>query len=176
MGRAHFKKLNQADASGDKKPWFEPGHYQVRIAKCKAFDDRRGNPLCVIEAEVLESDNDVVKVGGTYSQIIKMNQDMGPINLKRFLIAAWGGDASKKENSEFEHFLEHVCEMDPKEVAENDDIKDWDDFAGDMFDDEEEPLVGTEMPLHCILEKKQDGDPFTRYAWQPATKLAADAD
>ena len=44
-------------------------------------------------------------------------------------------------------------------------------FADDMFDEEEEPLVGTEMPLDCIATKKKDGDPFTKYAWQAATKI-----
>ena len=171
MGRGRFKKLNTADASGDKKPWFEPGHYMVRIVKVKAFDDRNGHPLVVIEAECLESDNESIRVGSVYSQVMKMDQDMGPINLKRFLIASQGGDPGKKENSDFEYFIENVCEMDPKELAEQDDIKDWEDFADDMFDEEEEPLVGTEMPLDCIATKKKDGDPFTKYAWQAATKI-----
>lgn len=144
-----WKGIGEANAAGDRKPWFEPGRYKVRITGCHDRDGRKGDVFFIVEAEVLEILNTVdevkMQVGNTYSQVIKFNTDMGPINVKRFILAANG--------------------LDPNDADNQDQV---DEDTVELVVSEEQPLAGTEMDLQCDLIKTRDGGDFTKYTWYPA--------
>jgi hypothetical protein len=138
--------VNDADATGDKKPWFEPGKYFVRIDSVAGRDGRNGKIWFIVEAEVLQiestEDEKKMKEGKIYSQTINYSQDMGPINVKRFILAAMGLDPSDDENND---------KVGEEEV----------EFAVS----EEQPLAGVEMWLQCDQIETRAGKPFTKYTW-----------
>lgn len=138
--------VGDADATGDKKPWFEAGKYFVRIDSVQGRDGRGGKVWFIVEAELLEiestTDEDKMKVGKVYSQTINFSQDMGPINVKRFILAAMGLDPSDSENND---------KVGEEEV--------------DLAVSEEQPLAGIELWLQCDQIQTKSGNPFTKYTW-----------
>lgn len=148
-----WKGMSEADPTGDKKPWFEPGKYRVRVTGCHEREGRQGDLFYIVEAEVLEifetSNPDKMKEGHIYSQVIKFNQDMGPINVSRFILAANGLDPNDPEN---------------KDVVDEETVE--------YTLSEDQPLVGTEMELQCDLIKTREKKDFTKYTWFPAERDA----
>jgi hypothetical protein len=144
MGR--WDSISDVDASGDKKPWFEPGKYQVRILRFIAREARSGQTFFIIESELLKIFStiavDKMVVGKVYSQAIKWNGDMGPINVKRFMLAANSLDPNDAENNA---------------AVSGDDIE--------LAISDEQPLAGIEMTLQCDLIKTGKGNDFTKHTW-----------
>ncbi len=136
------------DASGDRKMWCEPGRYRVRIDACRVVPSRSGDVFYIIEMEMLEvRQTDVpekMKAGVHYAQMIKMNNDMGPINAKRFLLCALGLDPNDKDNQ--------------AEVT---------DEHANISIGTDQPFAGLEMELHCESIITKSGKPFTKHNWMP---------
>lgn len=145
MGR--YSKVTGTDASGGRKPWCEPGEYWVRIVKCREHDGRN-DFYFVIDMEIVEilSTSDPVKmrVGAEYSQMIKIQEDMGPVNIKRFILAANGYDWKDKENN---------------------DVVDEEDVEFVLSD--AQPLEDKLMRLTCQLIQTKEKKDFTEYVWHP---------
>ena len=97
-----FTGVTGTDASGDRKPWFEAGRYRVRISACRGVQSRKGDTFYIVEGELLilrQTDvPEKMKVGRHYGQMIKFNDDMGPINAKRFVLCAMGFDPNLESN------------------------------------------------------------------------------
>ncbi len=150
MGK--WAKVGDAKASGDSLPNIfqnEPirtsGEFFVRITHVKDVDGREGDVFFITEFEVLKSDHDSVIVGRQYSQVIKYNTDMGPVNVKRFILAANGMDPNNEENED--------------QVDED---------AVEYTLGEDQPLAGLEMDLSCVvIETKKKKTPFTKHTWHP---------
>lgn len=142
--------ISGIDASGDRKMWFEPGRYRVRIDACRCVPSRNGDVFYIIEAELLVvHQTDVpekMKVGLHYAQMIKFNNDMGPQNTKRFLLCALGLDPNLKENQ--------------NQVT--------DDIANISISSEQ-PFMGLEMELICEAIITKSGKPFTKHNWMPVS-------
>lgn len=142
MGK--WSKVNNAKAAGDKKPWLPPGQFKVRIDKCKDVDGYEGDIFFVIEFEVLESSTDEVEAGKMYSQVIKWNQNMGPINVKRFLLCANG--------------------LDPEDPENDDEV---DEDAVEFVLSDEQPLQGVIMEVQTDLIETKKNTEFTKHTWFP---------
>jgi len=138
-----WHKVDEAKAAGDKLPNMLPGTFKVRIDRIKDFEGFQGDLFYIIEFEVLESSNEDIEVGKFYSQVIKYNQTMGPINVKRFVMAASGLDPNDSENEEA---------IGAEEVEES------------LSD--EQPFSGLVMDLQCDNITTQKNKPFTKYTWE----------
>jgi hypothetical protein len=147
MGK--WDTIGDADAAGDKKPWCEVGRYWVKIIRCLDRQGRTGINWYIIEFEIqqVESTADPKKMvaGKIYSQAINFNEDMGPINVKRFILAAEGKD--------------------PNDADNNDEV---DGATVEYTLSEEQPLAGVEMWLQCDLIKTRKGADYTKHTWFPA--------
>lgn len=135
------------DPTGQRNEWFSPGSYRVRIVKLREVDSRKGDTFYCIDAEMIEVyDTEVpekMKEGRVYTQMIKWNDDMGPINCARFLLAANGLDPNDKDN---------------KGVIDEDVINESIDT---QF------CVGQEMDLDCVTITTKKGTDFTEHRWKP---------
>jgi len=142
-----FHVDNEIDPTGMRNPWFSPGRYRVRIAKLREVNSRKGFTFYVIDAEVIEVYETEVpekmKEGRTYSQMIKFNEDMGPINVARFLLAANGMDPNDEENKGIIGEEEINASIDTQFCA------------------------GQEMDLECVLIQTKAGTDFTEHRWSP---------
>lgn len=159
MGK--WAKVKDAKASGDKLPNLVAGDFQVKISNVKDVDGREGDTFYIIEMEVLKSSTDEVIVGRFYSYVIKYNIDMGPVNVKRFLLAAYGFDPQDPDNED-ENFLreEGVLEAD----------EGWEELV-EMSLGEDQPIAGIVMNLSCVLETtKKKKQPFTKHTWFAAVE------
>lgn len=147
-----WAKVGEAKASGDSlpnifmgKPVGTRGEFHVRLSKIKDIEGRSGDLFFIIEFQVVKSSHADVMEGRFYSQVIKYNQDMGPVNVKRFVLSANGLDPNDEENE--------------------------DEVDGDATEyvlSEDQPLEGLEMDLSCevVLTKKKK-EPFTKHTWHP---------
>jgi len=143
MGK--YSGVNDADATGDRHPYFLVGNHTVEIIKVIDRVSRNRELFIVIEAKLLSTDSENMRVGTTYAQLIKYNNDMGPINLKRFILAANGLEATEETN---------------KEVDE--------DTVEDVLSDDQ-PLAGVVLGLQChTILTKSDKKEFTVHTWSPA--------
>lgn len=99
----NYGGVKDVDASGNRNPYFQAGNYTVRIVKVREHTSRppKSEPFYIIDAEILKSDVEELRPGTVCSQMIKVNQDMGIINIKRFLLATNGLDPENKDNNEF---------------------------------------------------------------------------
>lgn len=140
-----WQKVDDAKAAGDKLPNMLPGTYQVRISNVKDFEGYQGDLFYIIEFEILESSNENIEVGKFYSQVIKYNQPMGPINVKRFLMAATGFDPNDPDNEEA---------VTSEEVEQS------------LEEDDPLGLKGLEMGLQCDDIRTREGKPFTKHTWE----------
>lgn len=150
MGK--WSKVGDAKASGDSLPNIfqneeigQRGEFHVRITNVKDVDGRQGDVFFIIEFDVLKSNHKSVIEGRQYSQVIKYNQEMGPTNVKRFILAANGLDPNSEENE--------------NEVGEDE---------VEFVLSEDQPLAGLEIDLMCeVIKTKQKGTPFTKHTWFP---------
>lgn len=150
MGK--WAKVGEAKASGDSLPNLFPneeigtrGEFLVRIIKVKDVDGREGDVFFIIEFEILKTSHESAVVGRAYSHVIKYNHEMGPPNVKRFILAANGLDPNDEEN---------------EDQADED--------ATDYILSEDQPLAGQEMDLTCeVIRTKKKKEPFTKHIWHP---------
>jgi len=141
-----FSVKGDIDPTGMRNEWFSPGSYRVRIAKLREVNSRKGFTFYCIDAELIEIyDTEVpekMKLGRVYTQMIKFNEDMGPINVARFLLAALGEDPNASDN---------------KGVIDEDAINDSIDT---QF------CVGQEMDLDCVVITTKANTDFTEHRWK----------
>ncbi len=148
MGK--WGKASDAKASGDSLPTLPAGKHKIRITKVKDIESRKGNLLFIPEYEVLQTTNEEVKVGGFYSQVIKFNDDMGPINVKRFVLASEGYDPNDEKNENAIEDLEDVIEY---------------------IISDEQPLAGLEMEVTVdVIITQKEKKPFPKHIWHPVEK------
>ena len=150
-----WAKVGDAKASGDKLPNLamdaEVGtmfDVSVRITDLKDVEGRKGDLFFIIAFEVLECDDgyhEHAKPGRQYSQVIKFNNEMGPTNVKRFLLAINGFDPQDEENE---------------------DKIDEDDVEYVLSDEGKEEIIGLECDLTIEVIKTQgEGNKFTKHTW-----------
>lgn len=142
-----FRVEDPIDPSGQRNDWFAPGNYKVRISKLREVKSRKGDLFYVIDAELVDIYQTEVPEkmveGRTYSQMIKFNDDMGPINVARFLLAACGEDPNNPDNK---------GQIGEDEINESIDTQ----FC-----------VGQEMDLECVTIQTRAGKDFTEHRWKP---------
>jgi len=91
-GDEFFAAVDDVSAGGQRLPYLEEGQYVLNIDKILFLITRppKRNPMYIVEFTILESSNESRPVGMQCSWSTKLNIDMGPINMKRFVGAALG--------------------------------------------------------------------------------------
>lgn len=115
-----------------KVPEKAAAEYLCEVARVKLVDTRNGGVLFAVEAKVLETDNPKVKVGATRNWACDPNKDAGPGNIKEFLAAVLGIDAS--------------------DTAAMEASDDWDEtFEGAIVEEgpDANPLAGQKLRVTC---------------------------
>lgn len=142
----NYGDVDNADATGNRNPYFVAGTYKCKIVAIREHTSRppKKEPFYIIDAEILESDVESRPVGMVCSHMIKVNQDMGPINIKRFLLASNGLDPQNKDNNDLIGAKETIASVEQKT--------------------EEGRILG----LQCYTTETQGGSEFTVHQWQQA--------
>lgn len=163
MGIYSTIKAAKATKTGQ---YYEKGEYRCKILAVKEVvsTQKLGQVYFVVETECLESNNDKVKVGAEYSQVIDMTNIMAMPNIKVFLAAASDLDPYTMSNDDLNAALEErwseLCErkMELDEICE-------------LIASAANPLEGMEIGLTCVEQKtkptvqKPTGGIFTKYQW-----------
>lgn len=144
-----FSGVTDADPTGKRNPYFQPGNYKVKIDSVMTKTSRQGVLFFIVEATILESDVDELKPGTQCSWLTKINSDMGPINIKRFVAACQGLDPFGNDAKEID---EEDCEV---VVSDGN------------------PCQGLIMELKCSSTTTKAGQPFTIHNWQAAENVEA---
>jgi len=149
-----FDKLPTAKGS-EGGVYFDPDHhYKVAVTKC-IDKEGRSDDFFIVEARIIESDNEKQGEGFCASQVVKLSLDAAAGNVADFLRAAWTVYSRDEE-----HGLDL---LDPN----ND--EDWTDMKG-MYNvacGEDNLLVDTIVYLKTtgIVTNKGKGSPFTIHSW-----------
>ncbi len=138
-----------------------PGNYEVQITGLKTNDGQKGL-FAVIECTVISSNVKARPAGAKMAQLIKLTQEMGPINVKAFVGALLGFDASKcSAEATNELIVERFATLVDKRL-EIDEICAIVFSAGSPFEDQ---------VMQCTartITTKVSKQPFTKIEWTPA--------
>lgn len=141
--------------------YFLPGLYINEISKCKTQRSQRNNKdYFIVECMIKQSTCEELPAGRKASQVIDINNIMGPPNIKAFVAAASGLDPVAPNINELlidtwkgltqTHMtIEQICER--VVAADN-------------------PLEGIELFLEATLIKTRAGNPFTKHFWSPVSE------
>lgn len=150
VGEAKVSKTGQ---------WFQPGKYRVKIKSVKQVTGQKaGERFLVIETVVLESNNPEIQVGSEKSEVIKMQGVMALPNIKAFIGAVSGIDATLDNATTLieEYWQKHNptgARYGLAEIIEELVVK-------------YNVLENIEMGLECVMVTTQQGNPFTKHIWQ----------
>jgi hypothetical protein len=144
MGLRDIDNADVTSNAGSRNPYFQPGQYIVEIRNIRFFRTRKGTDAALVMLNPLESDNEIVKPGVVHSWYCGFDNELGPLNFKRFLAAAYGLDPMDPEaNARITY-----------EVAEA--------ACGTT-----QPLTGQPVGLTCHITKTQAQTDFTVHTWHP---------
>lgn len=139
-----FSSIDKASAGGQRLPYLVEGQYLLEVEVIRAFRSRNKDSFYIVEFLILQSDVEERPVGLRASWMTKMNSDMGPVNIKRFLGAAVG--------------LTVVEEID-REVTS--------DVARFSASDEQ-PMTGVQVHCQCTkITTKVEKKEFTEHQFAP---------
>jgi|GEM_PF-931498 len=142
-----LRSIDSADATsnnGSRRPYFKEGNYVVQIQEVKFLETRTKGDAVIVEMMPIESNNPEIKPGIVHAWYCGLSSELGPLNLKRFLAAAYGLDpfsdeANKQINSQV---AEAACS-------------------------DSQPLRNAWVGLECSMTETQAGNPFTVHTYRP---------
>jgi hypothetical protein len=149
IGSAKVQKTGQ---------YFKPGQYRVKILAVKEVTGQLNKNYTVIETRVLESDNPEIPVGSEKSQVIEMGNVMALSNIKAFMAAVSGVDATLDNVNTLVEEYWHKVNPDGVFLS-------FDKIMDEMVI-KANALSDVELGLTCTEIKKRDGSPFTKYIWE----------
>jgi hypothetical protein len=144
-----LEAINDADAtsnSGQRNPYLKPGNYVVEIVNIRFFTTRYKGDAALVTLRPVTSSNPEVELGVMHTWYCGFNNDLGPINFKRFLGAAYG--------------------LDPTDEATNARITA--DVAKEACG-KTQPLSGQVVGVSCHNTTTEKGEEFTVHTWRPIT-------
>jgi hypothetical protein len=142
--------------------WSPLGHHKVKIVACKQkVGGFKGNST-IVEYEIVESNNDKVKVGAEHSWV--QNIDKNP-----------KGKKVKLGNiSDFVRAGMQSMKAAEGKYVDLEDIEFDDDDVEQVFG-EENPFEGVVMDLRVVEIKLESGQPFHKHAWAAPSDLLEEA-
>jgi len=153
-----FKGIDKAEVTGGSQ-YFLPGKYKVKVDVVKLVQSRKSlADLFVVETTVIESNNIERPSGSRASQVIKMGEVMSLPNIKKFLGAAVGVDAtSASANDGIEKAFSDA-------TGRRMSIEDCAEYVVSA----ENPMGEIELRLECVEIETKRGTPFTKHNWMSA--------
>ncbi len=139
---SYFHGVKEKDAGGLRQPYFLPGNYVVRVSQVITKMGRGNKPLFIVEAEILESDVPERAAGSSASYIINLQNDMGLVNVKRFVAATQNIALNDKEA--MDEIDEQACEF----------------IVGP-----DQPCAGQVLEVNCYLVDTKAGGKYTVHDW-----------
>ena len=130
--------------------YFLPGTHLVRIQKCKQAQTRMGKDFFVAECEIVETNNEDMKIGSSYSFFVLFDEypELSLGNVADFMNA---GMAS--------YFIQNG-----EEVPEGFEV---DTDVAEAIAGEENILVGTLLNVEAFIKQTRAGKDFTKFKWTP---------
>jgi hypothetical protein len=155
-----FGKVAGAQVTS-KSGFFPLGVHEVNIVKTKVHVGHKGTNA-IIEASVTATDaaSADFKVGHTRAQVIGMGNVMGPINVKKFVLAATGLDPEDPEG-ETKACKLWASRLETKPLT-------FEEVCERLFDESANILEGLPIRLECINTRTQKNQDFTVHNWKPA--------
>lgn len=151
-----FAMLNNADPTGGSgAPLYLDGMYIVRLERIAMVESRKGKTLYIVEGFILQSTCPQRPAGTNAASMIDMsNQDMRDKNLKKFLVAALGGDPRDER---------HKGPVAP-------DGRSWEEHAVASISDRQ-PFKGIELGVYAhTIQTKSESD-FTICDYMPVAMI-----
>ena len=139
-----FASIDKVDARGQRNPYLIEGDYLLEVEKIQLKKARDRRVFYLVEAKILESNNAERPIGMTVSWMTDVDQDMGPINIKRFLAACIGIDPNSEEAN--------------TQVTS---------AAAKLSVSDEQPLTGEKVYVSVVATTTKSGKPFSEHRWQP---------
>lgn len=142
-----FDAIDQADATssnGSRRPYFEEGLYICQVDRIRFLETRNKGDAIIVEMTPLQSNNPDVPVGITRAWYCSLTSDLGPLNFKRFLAAAYGCDPESEEAN----------------------VRITSAVARDACG-ETQPVSGAWVRLECSTITTKAGTPFTVHTYYP---------
>ena len=133
--------------------YFLPGTYKVEVKSVKLKQSRKKDDLLIIETLVLESDNADRPAGSCPSQVINFKHDAALGNVKAFVAAGLGLDATKDEAEVNAQVTGDLC----NQVCSDD-----------------QPFAGLVLNLSAVNIETREGNEFTIHNWSPSPELLAE--
>lgn len=141
-----FGSIDNADARGQRNPYLTDGNYLLQIKGCTLKKARTKRNFYLVEFTILESDNEERPAGMTVTWMTDVDNDMGPINIKRFLAAAAGIDPNSEEAN--------------KEITSK---------VAMLSVSSDQPLAGAQIYVNVQTVTTKAGSNFSEHRWQPVT-------
>lgn len=138
--------------------YFEPGEYEVEVVEVKAIMSRKRENLYIVAARILQSSNPDRPIGVKASWIVNMKQDAALGDIKGFLAACNGADASNEDEV--------------ARVLRDEQGNDLTEAMAEYSVHEDQPLAGVRLHLITFQRPTKAGGMFTIHNWSPS-KLAA---
>lgn len=133
---------------------FEAGLYLVELAGCKGVDGQQGDVFFIIEANIVESDNDKVKVGAQHSQVINTTN-------------------KKAKNAPWSDIKAFICAALDIPLTDKDQTKKIGEAMAEYICGPDQPLKGLVMKLQCTVRPPAPPEkplPFTYHRWECVKK------
>lgn len=159
MGKSIFSGLKDAKLRVDAN-YVRPGHYLMRIDKCKTAENRKHEDFCAVEmtcVHVMDDDNGAGhKPGEEPSWLTMVKSDYFASDILTFICNVMG--------------------LDPNDLSEKERIEAAEMVFGEEDDkDHDQPLSGTVVEVKARAVKLKDSDKdFTKVSWcreVPASEL-----
>ena len=139
-----FGAIDKADARGQRNPYLVDGNYLLEIDKVQLKKARDKRTYYLVEAKILESDNNERPIGMMVTWMTDVDNDMGPINIKRFLAA--------------------VCGIDPNSEEANTQVT---SASARLSVSDEQPLTGEKVYVSVVTITTRAGSTFSEHRWTP---------
>lgn len=138
--------------------YFKPGTYRVTILAVKEVKGQKNRNFFVIETKVLQSNNPEVPVGAERSQVIPFDNVMALVNIKQFIAAVSGVDATLDDVNE--RVEAYWANLHPKG-----EVLPFEEIVSQMVVGAN-ALADVEMGLECVEIATTEGQPFTKHTWE----------
>lgn len=144
-GDEFFGQVDNVSAGGQRLPYLLPGQYLLQIDKIIFMITRppKRAPMYIVEFTILDSNTEERPAGMQVSWSTKLNIDMGPINMKRFVGAAVGFGLVEEIDANIDS---KICKY---------------STGGDQ------PFTAVQVHCQVSMTTTKEGKPFTEHRYAP---------
>ena len=145
VGDEFFDVVDTISAGGQRLPYLVPGQFLLQIDKIIFMISRppKRAPMYIVEFTILDSNAESRPVGMQVSWATKLNIDMGPINMKRFVGAAAGYGLVEEIDANVDSA---ICKYSRSK---------------------DQPFTGVQVHCQVSMTTTKEGKPFSEHRYSP---------